>query len=220
MRTLRGTFQLDPRCRPEGRMTLLRHEFFWIIAQSMLDFVDPQGDVALPTARLFEQDTVVGGEGDIEGNNKDGAHTATTVPNEVTKPWCVVCRLKTGIVNDYKKLTLKGIRSNVGYCAKCKMCAHTVCVNDNCRKIFDIPEFKGKTCFDIMHSELGCELWSRNKSVGDKKSYTVKTNHPVYIELRSTHGKGPKKRTRQQAGSSNDESDTETENEATNLTEV
>ena len=47
------------------------------------------------------------------------------------------------------------------------------------------PDLRGKTCFEILHSEKNDGLWSKSESAG---KYGVYTSHPTYILLQSKYG--------------------------------
>ncbi len=89
----------------------------------------------------------------------------------------------------------------------CNLQAHSVAVNSD-RFIFQIPDFKGMSCFEIAHHPQTTGLWISNpnfklKDYGidtrqkhEKRAYSVATSHPIYIQLRKCYGLDPKTRTK------------------------
>ena len=91
-----------------------------------------------------------------------------------------------------------------------------ICKNEDCmlhahgqkmdhdRRIFEMDCFVGKSCFDILHSKEGRQLWQRLPSKGQKRkhvSYSVNRSSPVYKHLKQAYGLPqsetmPKKRAR------------------------
>ena len=108
--------------------------------------------------------------------------------------------IKTGVSEVFGK----SFRSEkcIAQCShpECRMFAHNLSI-DNDRKIFNLPENKGKykTCFDILHSNECKGLFSvihGNIAHNDnlfagarkKRGYEVNVSHPIYSALRNTYG--------------------------------
>jgi hypothetical protein len=111
----------------------------------------------------------------------------------------------------------KGLTTNVVRCAACGLHAHNVFLPKSNRKIHQLPQFDGLTCFEIAHSEPAKGMWSTNNDGKIKNS--VAHNHEVMQELRSMYGmEGKVKRKRSQSGEdtrSNDDDSTDTQTEHT-----
>ena len=96
----------------------------------------------------------------------------------------------------------------------CHQHYHYVPINSN-NYIFQVPQFKGMTCFKIAHHKSTDGLWSSNPNF----KYSVMSLHPIYIRLQCKYGLDLKKRKREEEreeessdgeeGSDNDGSDIE-----------
>ena len=178
--------------RPRSRKTKLsRHAFYTIIAQTMCSYVAPQEVDAL--ARRTRNNN--------ESTCNDGHYPVAVESNK--QVGCAVCMLEYR----WKKQELKmgGLFKNVGRCVKCGIAAHTVACQHKGEegwKIHNRPEFQNKTCFEILHSSTGKEIFVEADE-GSRYTYTVRKNHPVVAELREAQGLTStltRKRTRQGAG--------------------
>ena len=99
---------------------------------------------------------------------------------------CIVCKLETNTALGGKAIGERGICTNVATCPECKMSAHTV-VPKNKRKLHSILQWQNKTCWEIMHSPDGFDLWQRIG--GEKIAYAPHLSHPIYREVRVMYGK-------------------------------
>ena len=102
---------------------------------------------------------------------------------------CLVCALEHRWKP--KDVGTGGLRNNICTCTKCGVCAHSCIQTDTEERgyfIHSIDEFKGKSCFAIMHTALGKEIWRRSNG---RNSCRVREYHPVVLELRRKHGIGP-----------------------------
>ena len=120
-----------------------------------------------------------------------------------TGPWNV---FQTGIE---KKLGEKGLTTHVARCCvpDCGINAHGVIPKGN-RLIHTLPQFKGMTCFQIIHSKLGRQIW--NVGTSGKYKSSVRHNHPIVKQLRRLHGKSETIRRKRKADDDGNESDTDT----------
>ena len=109
---------------------------------------------------------------------------------------CQVCLLEKGI---RKKLQLtdtrgQGSEKSRSHLVKCKTCEHEVWLHNKVapceRKIFEMPEFQGLTCFEIYHHEKTIDLWGK-KSVtqnAEQKRSNPSPSHEVYQQIREMYG--------------------------------
>ena len=96
---------------------------------------------------------------------------------------------------------------------KCRACGPDVWLHDVVgvcdREIFKLPQFKGKSCFEIYHSEHARGLFTTSETgneneIGRRNCNNRRSNpsHPVWIELRKRYNLSPKieKRKRKATG--------------------
>jgi hypothetical protein len=145
----------------------------------MLNYVDDD-ETTKPSARKRSA-----AEASMEGHYP-------TMP-KTGKPQCIVCRLesRSGI---NPSLGERGTKNRVSVCSKCKTAAHAFVPTDSGRQIHGFEQFQHMTCFDIVHSTDGCELWPLRSNLHHPKGPRgLKQRHPIYRKLRVLHGK-PEKR--------------------------
>jgi hypothetical protein len=131
---------------------------------------------------------------------------------------CLVCRLDFNTERKAKneqsqpidvKPSAKNLFSGLAACPKCKITAHGMLLA-NPRKIHELEEFNGLTCFKIVHTEIGYQVWQRT---GDTKKYKPKMKHPICDQLRSLHGLDPvKARTKRKYIDDDDDDNSSTDN--------
>jgi hypothetical protein len=163
-----------------GHMAELLHfECLTYIAECMLNYRDPADSPPTPEivrTRKEERDAM---------NSEHRPVAAMEVPGK-SKKRCTVCRLECYI--DKAKVKEKGLRKNIVQCSCCHIIAHNFVVkNDPVRKIHSFQPFKGLTCFDIIHSKEGFELWKR--TYNPSKPTSLQKSHELYEDLREMHGK-------------------------------
>ncbi|MHA7927748.1 MAG: hypothetical protein ACX936_21325, partial [Marinobacter sp.] len=114
-----------------------------------------------------------------------------------SKRRCVVCRLESvylkeeeTTVSDGKSHHERGNYRKVCKCAQCGVCAHSHIPDGRYRRVIhDLDEFKGLTCFDIVHSPEGTSIWPRNMDgVHQTKRYNVVREHPVVQRIKEIYG--------------------------------
>ena len=90
------------------------------------------------------------------------------------RPHCAVCKLESNLWAraKYGKCPSRSQRA-LAFCAECGIYGHTS-VNEN-SKFQEIPELRGKSCYDIIHSDFCNGLWNNSG-----KRRTVSTKHHVY----------------------------------------
>jgi hypothetical protein len=99
------------------------------------------------------------------------------------KTRCMVCRLETYWSNTSGQ---DNLTRNVATCSCCGVHAH-ICipVESHKRQIHRLDMFKNMSCFDIMHSRVGYEIWSRGKdNTNGKKRVYPKRDHDVIKHLK------------------------------------
>jgi Transposase IS4 len=200
--------------RRNNRVPLKRHEFLWYIAESMLTFKDTrQQSAAFVDAAGV---TVVTKDTDI---TLDG-HAPVPCSDHNAK--CAVCRLDWNIkrlarmgrddwgyrAKSELHVSKRGIASKLSICTKCRITAHPT-VPPNQRKIHSIADFKDLTCFQIAHTQAGCEVWKRTSDAG--RAYMPQMKHTICNRLRELHGLDPlsarkKKRKRDDYSNNDDDS--------------
>ncbi len=155
-----------------GKPTLLRHEFYTYVAEKMINFTDVQ---CPRSPELVRQPTRQGG--DVHLHN----------PQIVTgkKLRCTVCALegRWGTVSKF------GQCKHVSKCTYpgCNVVAHAT-VPHNKHRIHKLPRFFSMTCFQIMHTKEGRQLWPHNKNNMVRRRTCLQQKHPTYIALRKASG--------------------------------
>jgi len=119
--------------------------------------------------------------------------------NAPTKSRCVVCKLDANLARRGET----GVMDNTHTCTQndCDRIAHFGFLAEP-RKVHRMEFFKGMTCFEIVHSKVGREVWSYKGSShvsGKAKSYSVNYGHPVVKELRRLHGLIPQQQRRKRS---------------------
>jgi len=162
-----------------NRRPLKRHEFYTWVAECMMTYKDPS---ILPRSPEQVRDASA------------GLCTGREVHRPVQakrRSRCVVCRLDT----NYERKGETGVMENTCSCtqANCERIAHSSILITP-RKIHEVGAFAGMTCFEILHSTVGKEVWSYKgleRTSVKEKVYSVNCSHPVVQELRILHGLNP-----------------------------
>jgi Transposase IS4 len=149
------------------RPTMKRWEFYQYCAQVMMNMKDR--DAAIDPHLLCSPGKA--------------AHVMTAPRN---KDKCVVCKLESG-QGLAGKGKMEGFYKHVVKCTTCLMSCHNV-VPKAPRLIHSMPEFKGMTCWQIMHSPIGHDLWKRQHESA-KRRYEVQTSTVLYSRLRELYQK-------------------------------
>ena len=147
------------------RTKLSRHTFYTIVAQTMCSYVaQEEVDALARRTRVASRPTCEDGHYPVplEGNKRVG---------------CTVCLLEYRWRR--KELGMKGMFTNVGRCAKCGLVAHLVSCKDDREdgwKIHTLPQFTDHTCFEILHSPQGREMFMCRPALspGSRYKYTTK----------------------------------------------
>jgi len=154
-----------------GRRKLKQCEFFNYIAETFLNYSKPEEHHQLVQSTAKAVTTII-----------EGIPHIPMKPNQGSPPRCAVCKLE---YNWNKGLGEQDLASAVASCSCCRVSAHNhVIVNGN-RRIHKRPEFANMTCFDIMHSVPGLQMWPRKE--GSKVSFRPNQKHSVIQELRESH---------------------------------
>jgi hypothetical protein len=156
--------------RGTSRRHLDRHEFFWYVAQSLLNYREPDSAPSPEQVRKSNAHLFIGESVHVPRQSSIGVR-------------CIVCRLES---NWIKKLGQEKMTVGVGTCKCCGIDAHTSQLCSSNRKIHRMKAFANLTCFQIAHTPLGMDLL-RRVSTG-KGSYQVNTKHEIYLQLREQHG--------------------------------
>jgi hypothetical protein len=179
-----------------NRQPLKRHQFYTYFAERLLNYKE---DAILMSPRTTR----------LQAGKRSGCDVHVPVPC-VTRARCSVCRLELGMD---KGLGQKGLTTNVVRCAACGLHAHNVFLLKSNRRIHQLPQFDGLTCFELAHSAAAKGMWSTSNN-GDAKN-SLSLNHAVVKELRVMYGLEEtvkRKRRRSEGGkTTGDSSDTETE---------
>ena len=166
---------------------LSRHDFYWYIAQRMLNYA--KHTTTGPQSPEKRQSNAAFAKG-----HKPEASGPKTI--------CAVCKVDWNIVRKKqlgKEPPKAGLAKGIARCKDCGIMAHSLpCTHP--RTIHSLAEFAGLTCFEIAHTKKGFGLWSRcdvgstNPDDQKKRSYSLKTSHPTYLELLERIGAAPKRR--------------------------
>lgn len=160
--------------RTQQRVTLTRHEFLMYVADSMCEYSE---------AKMASMD------GLVSRNLLPPGH----VPRQYTGKYavrCMVCRLESrrGFNPDIGQA---GIKSGVCKCDECFVVAHHCIPSVEGRFIHTLPCFDGKTCFEILHTKEGLEIWPPrdNPQQHPNGPRRFAKNHPLVQQLRMFHGR-------------------------------
>ena len=98
-------------------------------------------------------------------------------------PRCAVCRLEHGM---NASLRQAGMAKNVLLCSKYNIPAHPYIPWNSTRQIHRMKEFEGLSRFEILHTDEGMTLWTRNSE--GRHRYTPRQSYPIVKRLREFHG--------------------------------
>ncbi|CAB9517121.1 unknown protein [Seminavis robusta] len=150
------------------RNRLLRHEFMMTVAESLLEYDEP--------------DDIPEKESGVSKKDPMADHRQLEVPKGTGRPKCIVCRLECG--NFFGNLISEaGIKRNVSVCSICKVPAHNCVPADSPRKIHRLPQFKGKTCFEIAHTPDGLSMWPIRNDLDHKQDQDPTPEHAGFGNL-------------------------------------
>lgn len=160
-----------------SKLTLKRHHFYTIVAESMLYFreANPKGMAAEEI--LNQSATILFLEGETHQ-----AHQSTD-----NNARCCVCKIEANM-----GLGLSGTGTNVSICNICHKTAHNFVPAASNRFIHQLEQFRGLTCFQIAHHTEGCTIWNQQRGTRGVW-YSVRTGHPIVMDLRVRHGLTAKK---------------------------
>jgi hypothetical protein len=174
------------------RKELTRFEFLQAVAHELLHYKEET--LVSPTKRRQGKgQRRYGSPGSSDDEPEEAAVSHTIVKSNGIHR-CLVCNLElcqyTRIFQKNLELGLedgrqqrfkaasKGVRSQVAKCEECCAHAHSMIPTDNKKFIHDM--FPGLTCMDILHSEVGKEIWS----VREGGRVAVRYGHPVAEDVR------------------------------------
>ena len=72
--------------------------------------------------------------------------------------------------------------------------------------IFTLDQFQGMSCFEVGHVLLKEGLFNCKTGRNAKQSVSVRTRHPIWVQLREIYGLKDKKRKKNKACESSDSS--------------
>lgn len=83
------------------------------------------------------------------------------------------------------------------------------------RKMHSVTAFANMTCFKMLHSEVGREVWLHKgkRTSAKEKACSVNCSHPVVQELRVLHGLHAQQKRRRRTGHGLDEGDCQADTE-------
>ena len=161
-----------------------------------------------------------------DANRREAGTSTDDIPTDRHTPMpavasernrCMVCKQleekwrKEDGLKDARGMNCRSQKHMV-VCACCQLAAHGVPMSHD-RKIFDIPELEGMSCFSIAHSEFCKGLWSVSSNIVEvfprnvpgasqdtvpdsnevmTRSYEVKRSHQVYKSLLRQYGREKK----------------------------
>jgi hypothetical protein len=103
-------------------------------------------------------------------------HLPVAIPPEHRQD-CTVCAFETC----WARLSAAGLRKSTARCSKCGIVAHATIPKIK-KKIHDIEWSRDKTCFQMMHTKEGYEIWRRD-GTGGKKAFSTQTSHAICKEI-------------------------------------
>ncbi len=204
----------DDHCRVR-RFVKSNWEFRLILAQQMIRFQDDNGSDLIREVELANEAIAM----------PSTSHTPKQVPPG-SRVNCCVCSLEEGIQKPFRKsyegkemlktvMNVSSIeeiqsavwkRSCVAYCSdeSCTLYAHYIDVSSTSSSfIFQQPEFKGLTCFQIAHHNMSNGLWACNtdhrlvinanedEDLPKKKrprAWRLQTSHALFSKIRQLYG--------------------------------
>ena len=164
----------------------MKSDFNAVVAEEMLAFSELDYKRSQATTIMFEhmysEITNIGTDlRNVKLSSHRPQHMSTLCQKRV---YCSVCKTESVLASRSKSnvkifpYTTRGL----GYCGECNLHAHTsICLDS---KYQGIPHLKGKSCFDILHSETCNGMWSTSSQ--DRNS--TKRTHKVYRSLCVEHG--------------------------------
>jgi hypothetical protein len=135
----------------EGRFKVKRNEFYAAYSEELIAFVDDI-DGKDGGVKMSMQEDISNEHKPIQTKNTD-------------RLCCAVCKLEEGWLS--KKQMLRQYRNGshqqryMTVCNTCGISAHSLPVEWH-RKIFDMEELKGLSCFKIVHHSNSAGLWNTN----------------------------------------------------------
>ena len=169
------------------RFKLDNAKFHWRLAGKLLHFRDESAVDFVTEQQLFNRTSMI-----IAG------YQPQSIPSKV-KIMCCVCNLEWQLHKALpNKDTANGSEEKGAWsvhhivtCSNASCCQHYHCVPINSNNyIFQIPQFKGMTCFKIAHHKNTDGLWSSNpnfkykqrgapdtRKKNEKQAYSVMTSH-------------------------------------------
>lgn len=185
--------------RSLNRKPMARHEFYSYVAQKMCTYADPNTEVAVdkvekPKASFFHE---MRSEEHIPERAKAGTR-------------CPVCALEVCWLE--KEMNTAGVKSGVHRCKKCGVTGHNFVPRAK-NKIHELPAFSNMSCFDIMHSKLGQEIWPRIE--GSRFAFVRIDKHPVITKIRQEYGLHPLNGKKRKSVTYNSNDDEQTGGETT-----
>lgn len=183
-----------------NRLQVKKFAFYAAVAEEMISYKDGEDEDS--DSRSVQ-----------DGHIPKGAKKAD-------RNYCVVCKLeeKWRKEEGKKDQLNKSSRSqdHMVVCEECQLHAHNVVV-DHDRKIFELEQFRGKSCWEIMHSSHCKGLWKMSNRVGGMaerklpgsehdgsarpvsvkaQSYAPRRSHAIYKQLAESYGRGQETRKR------------------------
>jgi hypothetical protein len=182
------------------RNRLSRHHFHSYIAQSMCAYINninpTEKDAeygARPTTTFVETTFVerlnVHSDSATKSVRRETPHInaernivmghTQCIPDKET--FCQVCNMESKWFPQ-KKEWKRQTRSNVRRCADCGIAAHHQVQHDSTQFIHSLTMFHGLSCWEIMHTPLGLEIWPR-----PNKKPSLSRSHRIVRTLRAKH---------------------------------
>eukprot|EP00797_Seminavis_robusta_P022319 Sro354_g124780.2 (640) ;mRNA; r:32565-34484 len=155
-----------------NRNELKRHEFMLFVAESLLEYDEPE---AITATKQTQEDPMKG-------------HLPLQPKKASSRQRCIVCRLESGKYFD-PTLGASGIRSGLSVCSVCGVFAHNHIVTESDRHIHKLKQFQNMTCFEIAHHPDGLALWPIRDANHTKGPRSTCRKAPVWRSLRKLYGK-------------------------------
>jgi len=176
-----------------NRRPLKRHEFYTWVAEAMMTYRDPSIIVRSPEQMRAAT---------------AGLCTGVDIHRPIQAPKrsrCAVCKLDS----NYDR-SGSGVMDNTCSCTlpTCQRIGHNHFLQCP-RRIHQVSAFLGMTCYEILHSDIGRQVWSYKSTERlsfKEKLYSVNFSHPAVRELRVLHGQ-PAVASRKRKASQDDEDD-------------
>jgi Transposase IS4 len=191
------------------RTELKRHEFLWYIAQCMLDYREKTSETVTVTTTNTSATDELDGHAPLPCSDSH-ARCAVCRVDYNTERLALKVKAQSMDTVTAEKQSQRFITNTLAQCSRCRITAHPTIPKQK-RLIHSLEGFVGLTCFQIVHSKVGYEIWRRCDPSGISTSgrvYNPQMKHALCQQLRKLHGlDDPEKARKRKKSNIDDNSD-------------